>query len=251
MQDRIDKVMEILARKGYRSVSELSQDLEVSEMTIRRYLDKLERKNLIQRTHGGAYTGQEMIEVDYRVRETVCKVEKEAIGRRAAALVRPGESIFIDAGSTTAFLAMALDDTKRLTVVTNSLVAAQALGNKSMIETFLLGGKIHEATHSLIGTFAETTVRQFRFTKAFLGASGVDLAEGLTQSTIDEIPIKKIVAANSQEVIVLVDSTKFGKNVLALFLGLDSVDIIVTDKGIKDTDRRTLEEQGIRMIVAE
>jgi DeoR family fructose operon transcriptional repressor len=251
MKDRIDKVMEILARKGYRSVSELSGDLGVSEMTVRRYLEKLEQKNLIKRTHGGAFAGQEMIEVDYRVRETVSREQKEAIGRKAYSLIQPGESIFIDAGSTAAFLAFAMDDTRRITVVTSSIVVGQTLENKTNIETILLGGRVHGTTHSLIGTAAVEMVKQFRFTKAFLGASGISITEGLTQSAFDEIPIKKIVAGNSKEVFVLADSSKFNKTVLAFFLPIDRVHTIITDREIKDSDRLAFEEKGIRVLIAD
>ena len=218
MKEKIDKVVEILARKGYRSVSELSSDLDVSEMTVRRYLDRLEQRQLIKRTHGGAFSGLEMIEVDYRVRETVRRAEKEAIGRLAWSLIQPGESIFIDAGSTTAYLALAMDDTRRITVVTNSTTVLQTLESKSNIETILLGGKVHSLSHSLVGPIAEETVRQFRFTRAFLGAVGINLQEGFTQSNIDEVPVKKQVAANARQVIVLADSSKVNKDVLVLFL---------------------------------
>ncbi len=243
--------MEILARKGYRSVAELSEDLDVSEMTIRRYLTKLEQRNLIKRTHGGAFTGQEMIEVDCRVRETICRAEKETIGLKAYSLIQPGESVFIDAGSTIAFLAFVMDDTKRITVVTHSIVVAQTLERKTNIETILLGGKVHGATHSVVGPLAEKGVTQFRFTKAFIGDSGIDISEGLTQSTFDEIPVKKLVSENTKEVVVLVDSTKFNKSRLVLFLSLDQVHTIITDTGIKSAYKVALEEQGIQVIVAD
>jgi DeoR/GlpR family transcriptional regulator of sugar metabolism len=251
MKDRMDKVMQILARKGYRSVAELSEDLEVSEMTVRRYLDKLEERALIKRTHGGAFAGQEMIEVDYRVRETVRQAEKEAIGRAAWALVQPGESIFIDAGSTPAHLALAMDDTRRITVVTSSTTVVQALEGKSNIETIVLGGKVHAASHSVIGHLAEEAVQQFRFTKAFLGTVGINLQEGFTQSNVDEVPVKKKVAANAREVIVLADSSKFNQDVLFLFLRLDQVHTVITDTGVLPAHRAGLEENGIRVIVAE
>ncbi len=251
MQDRLDKLMQILARRGYRSVSDLAQDLRVSEMTVRRYLDRLEQKSLITRTHGGAYTGLEMIEVDYRVRETVRQAEKEAIGKVAFSLIRPGESVFIDAGSTAAFLALAVDDTKRITVVTSSLVVAQALENRTSVETILLGGRIHSGTHSVVGPLAEEAIRPFRFTKAFLGTSGINLAEGLTQSTIEEIPVKKLVAANAKEVYVLADSSKLHRDVLVLFLTWEHVHGLITDAGISAADRAALEEKGIRVLVAE
>lgn len=193
-------VLGILARKGYRSVSELAEDLHVSEMTVRRYLDKLEQKELIKRTHGGAFAGQEMIEVDYRVRETI---------------------------------------------------VLQTLENRTNIDTILLGGRVHAASHSLIGPIAEETVAQFRFTKAFLGAVGINLEEGLTQSNVDEVPVKKRVAANSKEVIVLADSSKFNRDVLVMFLRLDQLHTIITDGGIRAEYRRSLEERGIRVLVAE
>jgi DeoR/GlpR family transcriptional regulator of sugar metabolism len=123
--------------------------------------------------------------------------------------------------------------------------------NKLNVDTILLGGKVHSATQSLIGPLTEEAVRQFKYTKAFLGTSGINLSEGLTISTLEEIPIKKEAAANSKQVIVLTDSTKFNKNSLALFLELHQVDIIITDWGLKESDRVTLEEAGIKIIIVE
>ena len=202
MQERLDRLMALLSRQRYGSVAELAKELRVSEMTVRRYLDKLEQRNLIKRTHGGAYTGQEMIEVDYRIRETVFQDEKSSIGAAAYSMIRPGESVYIDAGSTAAFLALSIDDTKRITVVTHSLVVAQTLEQCQNVETILLGGKVHGATHSLMGPLAEEAIQQFKFNTAFLGASGINVNHGLTQSTLDEIPIKKAVAASSKKVVM-------------------------------------------------
>jgi DeoR family transcriptional regulator of aga operon len=250
MKDRIDKVMEILAIKGYRSVTELSADLNVSEGTVRRYLDRLEEKDLVRRTHGGAYSGQDITEVDYRVRETVRRTEKEAIGRLAWTLIQPGDSIFVDAGSTAAHLAAAMDNSRRITVVTNSTIVLQILESRPNIDTILIGGKAHGPSHSLVGPLAEEAVKQFHFSKVFLGASGIDLEEGLTQSNVEEVPIKKRVAANSEEVIVLADSSKFNRNVFVTFLPLERVNVIVTDTGVSPEFRKALEERNIRVLVA-
>jgi len=251
MRERMDRVLEILARRGYRSVSELSADLDVSEMTVRRTLDRLEQQQLIKRTHGGAFAGQEMIEVDYRVRETVRRAEKEAIGRLAWSLIQPGDSIFIDAGTTTAYLALAMDDTKRIVVVTNSTMVLQALEARPYIETILLGGKVHALSHSLVGPIAMETVRQFRFTRAFLGGEGINLAEGITQSNVDEVPVKKQVAKNARQVVVLADSSKINRDGLVMFLQLEEVTTLVTDSGIAPAHRAALEEKGMQVLVAE
>jgi DeoR family transcriptional regulator, fructose operon transcriptional repressor len=155
VNDNIDKALGILTKKGYRSVAELSVDLGVSEMTVRRYLDRLEERSLIRRTFGGAFVGQEMTEVDYRARDSVSHAEKAAIGRAASALIQPGESVFIDAGTTAAQLAAAIDDTRRMTVVTSSLIVMQTLEHRANVVTISLGGRLHAPSHSLIGPLAE------------------------------------------------------------------------------------------------
>lgn len=251
MKDRIDRVIEILALKGYRSVTELSEDLGVSEATVRRYLDRLEQKELIRRTHGGAWTGQDVTEVDYRVRETAQRAEKEAIGRLAWSLIEQNESVYVDSGSTTAHLAAAMDDSRRVTVVTNSTVVLQILQNRPTIGTIMLGGKVNSPSHSLVGPIAEETARQFHFTKAFLGTNGIDLEEGLTQLNVEELPVKKRVAANSRQVIVLADSTKFSRHVFVSFLPLERVNVIITDAGIPADFKKALEERNIRVLVAQ
>jgi DeoR/GlpR family transcriptional regulator of sugar metabolism len=220
----------------------LAVELGVSDMTIRRDLDKLEQQDVILRTHGGAYSNKEMVEVDFHIRETVCLSEKQSIGQKAFSILQQGESIFIDAGSTTFFLASSIDDTKRLTVVTHSIVVAQSLLSKVNVDTILLGGKVHNVTQSLIGPLTEESIRKFKFTKAFLGTSGINLSEGFTATTLEEIPIKKRAAINSKQVIVLADSTKLNRNGLSLFLEFSDVDMIITDTGIEKSECDRLEK---------
>ncbi len=250
MKDRVDRVIEILAVKGFRSVTELSADLGVSEGTVRRYLDLLQRKDLIRRTHGGAWAGQDVAETDYRLRETEHRGEKEAIGRLAWTLIQPDESVYIDAGSTAAHLAAAMDDSRRLTVVTNSTMVLQLLENRTLIDTIVLGGKLHAPSRSLVGPIAEETVRQFHFARAFLGVNGIDLEEGLTQFNMEELSVKKAVAASSRQVVVLADSTKFSRNLFVSFLPLDRVDLIITDEGIPAGILSALEARNIQVLVA-
>lgn len=248
MKDRMERIMEILARRGYQSVNELAAELKVSDMTVRRYLDRLEERELIKRTHGGAFAGQEMIEVDYRIRETVRREEKEAIGLKAFSLIRPGESVFIDAGTTPAFLAYAINDTKRMTVVTNSLVVAHALENRTNVQCILLGGTVHGATHSLVGQMAEEGLGQFRFNRAFMGTSAIDLSAGLSQSTFEELPIKRKAARQAAQVVVLADSSKFDKQVTFLFMQLNEIHAVITDPAISPSDAQALREKGIELI---
>ena len=242
--------MDILARKGYQSVNELAAELKVSDMTVRRYLDRLEGRELIKRTHGGAFAGQDMMEVDFRIRETVRREEKEAIGRAAFALIQPGESVFIDAGTTPAFLASAINDAKRITVVTNSLVVAHTLENRANVQCILLGGKVHGATHSTVGQIADESLGQFRFNRAFMGTSAIDLSAGLSQGTFEEIPVKRKAARQSSQVVVLADSSKFERQVTFLFMALEQVNAIITDTGIRPEIAEAIREKGIELITA-
>lgn len=114
----------------------------------------------------------------------------------------------------------------------------------------MLGGKSHSVSHSLVGPIAEETARQFHFSKAFLGTNGIDLEEGLTQLNVEELPVKKRVAANSRQVIVLADSTKFGHNVFVSFLPLERVHIVITDAGIPAEFKKALEDRNIQVLVA-
>lgn len=250
MDKRSEQILEILTRTGYASISELSRDLEVSDMTVRRCLDKLEQKAIIRRTRGGAVAGSGMIEVDYRVRVTVHRAQKQAIGRLAYSLIQPGELIFIDAGTTTAYLAAAMDRIRPITVVTNSAIVFQTLERLANIETIILGGTVNRLSHSVVGHFAEENLAAFRFSKAFLGTVGINLHEGFTQTNLDEVPVKKLAAANSKEVIILADSSKFNEQVLVRFLSLDQVQTVITDEQISPENLNILEKAGIKVLVA-
>ena len=248
--NRLQTITELLAKRGYMSVVDLAKTIEVSDMTIRRDLEILEQEGSIRRIHGGAYIELSMLEVDYHIRETVELEKKKSIGNLAFTIIQPGESIYIDAGSTTSFLASSIDDTKRLTVVTHSIVVAQALINRINVGTVLIGGKLHAATKSLIGPLAEEGVGKFRYTKAFLGTSGINLTEGLTISTLEEVSIKRLAALNAKQVIILADSSKFNKEVFAFFLNLDQIDILITDWDLSEKHRSLLEKKGIRVMIA-
>lgn len=251
LEERLKRINDLILRNGYMSVVNLASKLSVSDMTVRRYLEKLEQEGYVSRTHGGAYTSQVGVEIDYQLRETARPAEKEAIGKLAYSMLHPGDSIFIDAGNTASFLAIAIDDKKRLTVVTHSIVVSKALLNKINVDTILLGGKVHSVTQSLVGPLTEEAVGRFKYTKSFLGTSGIDLVAGFTASTLEEMPIKKIAADNSKQVIILTDSSKLHTQGLALFLKFNQVDIMITDWGIKKEDRKLLEKEGIEVICAE
>jgi DeoR family transcriptional regulator, fructose operon transcriptional repressor len=158
--------------------------------------------------------------------------------------------VFIDAGTTAAALALSIGDVRGTTIITNSLDAAQALKGNTSVETILLGGRIHTATRSLVGPLALENIRRFHFAKAFLGANGVCCNTGFSQSTLDEVPIKRCAAENASEVYILADSSKFNNQHLILFLETEKATAVITDLGASGSDRAALEEKGLKVIIA-
>ena len=200
-------------------------------MTVRRDLDKLEADGVLRRTHGGAVAQHRtQIELNYLARQKQHRREKESIGELAAGLVEDGQSVFLDAGTTVLAMVQHLTDRKALTVITTSLPVQMALLNSPSVDVILVGGQVLAPTMSLIGTLAQETISNMRFDWTFLGTGGIDVDRGLTHSTMEEIPIKKAAAASGSKVAVLVDHHKFGYNALSLFMPMDDIDMIVTDR---------------------
>ena len=226
---RLQRIIEILSASGFSSVSALAETLGVSEMTIRRDLDKLETQNYIRRTHGGAVTeSRNQIELDYKERKKHRQEEKERIGQIAAGFVKNKQSIFIDAGTTALAMVKHLKGTRGIRVITNSLPVQMELLDSNDIEVILIGGTVLKSTMSLVGPLAQESISKMRFDCAFLGTGGIDLQRGLTHSTMEEIPIKKAAAMSSAKVLVLADYSKFDYNALTVFMPLNKVDVIIT-----------------------
>lgn len=224
------QILDLLARDGYESINEMASRLGVSPMTVRRDLNELEDGGLIRRTHGGAVServGQ--VDLAYAARRSQHARAKRQIGAAAAQLVRPGDVVFLDAGTTVLAMTEFLAATGPLTVVTHSLTVVERLSGREGIDVFLLGGKVRRDLMSVVGYRAEEHLASFRIDTSFLGTGGFDPERGLTHSTVDEIPIKKLAARIAGQVIVLADRTKIGRKGLVYYLGLDEIDVWICD----------------------
>lgn len=227
LNSRQEQVLEILLHQDEVRVTELKEKFQVTEMTVRRDLEKLEQLGLARRTFGGAIAV--MKETTLNQRNTLMLEEKMQIGRAAAALLRPGDSVFIDGGSTNLQLAKAIPGGSAVTVVTNALnVALELLGKQ--VPTILIGGRLVETTGSAVGPVALDNLRKMAFTRVFLGASGMSSRHGFSNSNMDETEIKKQAIRCGSEVNVLLDHSKFGQPALFSFAILSDVHRIVVDK---------------------
>ncbi|MHB0954892.1 MAG: DeoR/GlpR family DNA-binding transcription regulator [Pirellulaceae bacterium] len=227
---RRHRILDLLSRDGYESIQALARFMRVSEMTIRRDLNVLESEGLIRRTHGGAITesiGQ--VDLDYVARRAQHAMAKRQIGEAAAAHVKDGDVVFLDAGTTVLAMTEHLLQRHNLTVVTHSLAVVDRLNGREGIELFLLGGQVRRDLMSVVGFQAEEFLASFALDKAFLGAGGIDPRRGLTHSTVEEIPIKKRAAQHARQVFVLADLSKFGKGGMMFFLNPSQIDCLITE----------------------
>jgi DeoR/GlpR family transcriptional regulator of sugar metabolism len=248
-QQRLDTILDLIYTSGFTSVSEVAQQINVSEMTIRRDFDKLEAEGLVRRAHGGAIAEHRtQVELDYRARQQRRSQEKTRIGQIAASLVQEGQSIFLDAGTTVLAMVKFLKQVKNLHIVTSSLPVQMELMNCPTINVILIGGKIMPHTMSYVGPLAIENIQNMRFDWTFLGTGGIDVDRGLTHSTMEEIPIKKAAVASANKVVVLADSTKFGYNALSQIMPISSVQYIVTEKLPEGLDQDALGREGVKLI---
>lgn len=225
--DRQLAILEQLRNDGEVKIGGLKEYFGVTEMTIRRDLEKLERGGHVRRTFGGAILASPDVALRDRIVERAD--EKERIGRAAAALVRPGDSVFIDGGSTTLQVARSLPDGADVTVVTNAINVAAELSEKR-IPTIVLGGSLLETTRSMVGHMTVEAASRMAFDKAFLGATGLHPAHGFSNTNLHEAEVKRAAIRQSKEAYAVMDQSKFGLTMLVSFAGLAEVTGLVTDR---------------------
>lgn len=248
--ERHQLILEKLHQEGDLNVVSLYKELRVSRVTIRKDLKLLEEKGLLFRTHGGA-TLKNPYTIDRPVneKEKLQAAEKSKIGAIAAALIDDDDSIIIASGTTVLALAKKIQNKKNLTVITASLNVALELLKQPDIEVLQLGGILRKTSSSVTGPYAQNILADFSCTKLFLGVDGIDLEFGLSTTSAMEAHLNRQMIEASQKVIVLSDSTKFGKRGFGKICGLDKVDRVITDTGISEYFVKQLENLGIEVTV--
>ena len=248
---RRQKILDMLQEEGAVRVSVLSRIFGVSEVTVRKDLEKLAGQDLVVRGHGGAFlksVPEQVRSLSLQHRENMDK--KARIGKAAANLIRDGERIILDAGSTTTEIARHIGHKKHLTVITSALNIALMLGAEYGIETMVTGGEFKPPTLSLTGEKAAEFLQGIHVDKTFLATAGVSLDGGMTYPGFSDLPVKKAMIDAASTVYLVVDSTKIGRKSLATLGGIALIDFLVTDEGIEDRVRRDFEKAGVQIVVA-
>jgi DeoR family transcriptional regulator of aga operon len=248
--ERHQLILNKLQKEGYISVVDLCKELDVSSVTIRKDLKLLEDKNLLFRTHGGAtrnnpYTADRPV----NEKEKLQASEKMKIGAVASQSIEPNDSIIIASGTTMLALAKNIQPKENLTVITAALNVATELVKHPQVEILQLGGIMRKSSSSVTGPYAESILNDFFCSKLFLGVDGIDIEFGLTTTSAMEASLNRKMIAVSQKVIVLSDSTKFGRRGFGRICGLEEINQIITDSGIPDHYVKHLEGIGIEVTI--
>lgn len=252
IRERHEKILTLLQQNGSISVTALAEQFKVSEVTIRKDLSFLEQQKKLYRTHGRAILISPYIN-DRHVNEKEKKnvAEKRAIGLKAASLIAPGDSIIIASGTTMSFLAREIDPDGHLTVITASVPVTSILSQNKNIDVIQLGGITRSSSISVVGAFAEEMLRHFNCSKLYMGVDGIDVECGLTTTNMMEATLNNVMIEAAQKVIVLADSSKFGRRGFSKICDLEAVDTIITDSGVQPRFLEQLREQGIEVTVVD
>jgi DeoR/GlpR family transcriptional regulator of sugar metabolism len=231
---RMERVLDLLKTRDLVLVSELLQEFSVSEVTIRKDLTELVRQGLAQRVRGGARAttvgrAQDELAIDVRLGMRV--MEKRAIAAAAAAMIDDGEAIVLDCSTAAYYLALELKEKKELVVLTNGLLAAQALASSPGIVVVLVGGVLRSASLSTVGDLDSEALRTTQVGKGFFGAAGLNCERGLMELNPEEVRLKRQLVSSCERLIGLVDHTKWGRLGLQSFAGADRVNTLITDSG--------------------
>lgn len=244
-------ILKKLEETGHVNVQELSMQMKVSDVTIRKDLKLLEDKNLLFRTHGGGskvnpYANDRPV----AEKEQLHADEKRFIAKAAAAMIGHNDSIIIASGTTMLALARSIHPEKHLTVITSALNVALELSNHQHVEVLQLGGQLRQNSSSVMGPYAEQILADVSCSMVFLGVDGIDLEMGLTTTSLMEARLNQKMMHAAQITVVVADSSKFGRRGLGKICGLDQVQHIITDDGISPTLVGMLEDRGINVTVA-
>lgn len=251
--ERRQQIVELLNTKGTVLVSDLSQQYDVSEVTIRTDLRLLEKQGVLTRFYGGANKImnkgdlKSFKELQLEERHQRFIEAKKRIAIAAVKHVKEGDTIILDSGSTTMLIAEELVKLKHITVITNSLTSAFILSDNSDIMLFMCGGTLRHKTRSFHGKIAEQSLDGISADILFVGADGIDAIRGIT--TFNEgYTISSVMANAASKVIVVLDSSKFGRNGINVVLPLNKLNTIITDNDVNGDYKQQFEDKGIDFI---
>ncbi len=248
-EERLEKILALLEKENRLVTKDLPEIFNTTSVTIRKDLAILEQRGLLKRTHGGAiktkklYPGLALSE-----KEKLNLEEKLRIAKKAARLISQGDTIILDSGSTTSFIAKEIKHLKGITVITNAMNIASILLS-SDIEVILIGGLLLKDTSTLVGPVADDALRKISADKMFLGVDGIDFEVGLTTPNIYEANTSRVMMEMSGEVILVADASKFGRRSLGVISGINEVNSIITTKKLSENELKKFADHNVEVFI--
>lgn len=248
MNKRQELELQMLKENHFLSVKQLADKFNVSEMTIRRDIQYLDQKRLAKQVFGGIKTIPIIANYDRGLELSVNKDKKNKIAKLAASMVNNGDIIFFDTGTTVELIPDYLDEDLECTFITFSLPVLNKLQKFKKSTLIVCGGKYSQKSNSFISNEQSLEIDKYRATKAFIGVTGIDYNLGITCSYFEEKSLKQALVKNSQETIVVTDSSKFGKVSTCIFGKGDDFNKIITDEQIPSDYKQYFKDREIEVI---
>ena len=247
-EERRRLILEILTRDGRVLVGALARQFRTSQVTIRNDLDILQAHGRIHRTHGGALPAREgaLEDPTLREKEKLHRKQKLQIAAAAARMVKEGQVVILDSGTTTTAIARALRKFGNLTIITNAVNIAAELSGSSL-EVILTGGTLRKNSFSLVGPIAEDTLRRLNADILFLGVDGFDVRHGLTTPNLLEAKVNRVMMDVARVAVAVCDSSKFGRRSLSSIAPLSALHHLISDRGIPKPDLLALKKTGVQV----
>ncbi len=242
--ERQDKIIELVSKTGSIQVERLAEILDVSQMTIRRDLDKLKGEGIIERKHGLAVIKEE---VTYREKLISRMDEKKMLAKACASLVKSGDTIFLDSGTTIYGIAELIQDIPNLTVITNDIEIGSLL-HKSSVELMMCGGFVQKETGSVYGSFANQMMNYVQVGIAFMGAMSIDKRFNILTPTLDKATLKRMIVKNASKSYLVVDQSKFNRKALMKINHMKDYTGVVTTRKFTREEMERIKEQKIHLI---
>ncbi|MBK1813851.1 DeoR/GlpR transcriptional regulator [Clostridium sp. YIM B02505] len=250
-EERQQKILDMLNSESSIKVMDIAVLLNVSESTIRRDLQELEEKKLLMRTHGGAVgiNNRTSFEPSFTDKQDEQIDQKHNIAEVASEMIEDGDTIILDSGTTTLEIAKRINK-RDITVITNSIDIAAELSEKEGIEIIVTGGSLRLNTRAMVGHLTESVIKNFRVDKAFIGANGVSIEDGITTPNFIEAQTKKSMINYASKVIIVADSSKFNNVSFSVICPVKAASMIITSKDIEEDIVKQYAEIGVDIITA-
>ncbi|RXH54612.1 transcriptional repressor AgaR [Granulicella sibirica] len=248
IEERRQHILGLVQQHGRVLVDDLSQALGISRITIRKDLDALQMRGVLQRTHGGALLPQAgtLFDPSLKEKETQRSEEKVRISAAAVELVKEGQCVLLDSGTTTSAIARALKKFSRLTVITNAVNIAAELSSTDF-EVIMTGGSLRKNSFSLVGPLAEEMLHEMHADILFLGVDGFDLEMGLTTPNMMESRVNRAMVKASTMVVTVCDSTKFNRRSLSKIVDIGAIHHVITDDKLPKATADAIRKMGIQL----